>query len=67
MKLFRDLSEEEEAAFREWARQNYKPFTPINGTWHPAVQDECVKINANASTQIFTSQSNQQQKGKQSE
>jgi hypothetical protein len=49
MKLFRDLSEEEEAAFREWARQNYEPFQPISGLWHPAVQDECVKINATTS------------------
>ena len=67
MTLFRSLTESEEREFRQWARDNYKKFHPIEGIWHPVVQDECVKINANASTQIFTSQSNQQQKGKQSE
>lgn len=46
MKLFRDLNENEQAAFRKWARENYTPFEPINGVWHPVVQDECAKINA---------------------
>lgn len=46
MKLFKDLSPEEEAVFRKWARENYKPFSEISGIWHPAVQDECVKMNA---------------------
>ena len=43
--MFRKLSAEEERAFRQWARNNYKPFTDIKGIWHPVVQDECVKIN----------------------
>lgn len=43
MKLFRDLSEQEE--FRRWARKNYVAFTPIPGIWHPVVQDECRRIN----------------------
>jgi hypothetical protein len=48
MKLFRELSKDEEESFREWARVNYEPFTPINGVWHPVVQDECQKINSTA-------------------
>jgi hypothetical protein len=43
--LFRQLSAEDEQAFRQWARDNYKPFEEIDGIWHPVVQDECVKIN----------------------
>ena len=45
MKLFRDLTEDEEKDFRQWARDNYKPYTDIRGVWHPVVQDECRKIN----------------------
>lgn len=44
MNMFRELSPEEEKQFRQWARDNYKPFTEIKGIWHPVVQDECVKI-----------------------
>lgn len=43
--FFRDLGEEEQAKFRAWARENYKPFSDIKGIWHPVVQDECRKIN----------------------
>jgi len=46
MRLFRELGVEEEKKFRQWARDNYKPLTEIKGVWHPVVQDECVKINA---------------------
>lgn len=46
MKLYKELSEQEKEEFRKWARENYKPFTPIEGTWHPVVQEECTKINA---------------------
>lgn len=45
MPIFRDLSPEEEKEFREWARVEYKPLSPISGVYHPVVQDECVKIN----------------------
>ena len=52
MKLFRDdLSEKEVEKFKNWARDNYKPFDPINGVWHPIVQNECTKINTE--TEIF--------------
>ena len=43
--MFRKLRAEEEKSFREWARSNYIPFSPIEGIWHPVVQEECVKIN----------------------
>lgn len=45
--LFRNLCTEEEESFRAWARKNYKKYEPINGTWHPVIQDECKKINEN--------------------
>jgi hypothetical protein len=45
MKLFRELSEQEEQSFRQWARDNYQAFEPIQGVWHPVIQDECRKIN----------------------
>lgn len=48
MQLFRDLSPDEELAFRQWARANYQPFAPIQGVWHPVVQDECRLINQHA-------------------
>jgi hypothetical protein len=48
MKLFRELTAEEEAEFRKWARDNYKPFQQINGVWHHVVQDECVRMNIEA-------------------
>ena len=48
MKLFRTLSEMDEADFRRWARTHYRAYEPILGTWHPVVQRECVKINEEA-------------------
>ena len=45
MRLFRDLTLEEEQQFRAWARANYKAFEPIDGTWHPVIQHECAEIN----------------------
>lgn len=46
--LFRTLSPEEEKTFRQYARDHYEIFSPINGVWHPAVQDECRKMNEEA-------------------
>jgi hypothetical protein len=46
--LFRDLDRREEQEFRDWARENYTPFEPISGIWHPVVQDECRQINTEA-------------------
>jgi len=45
MTLFRPLNRKEEHQFRKWAREHYTPLTPINGVWHPVVQDECRKMN----------------------
>jgi hypothetical protein len=44
--LFMSLTPEQEARFRKWARENYQIYEPIQGVWHPAVQDECVRMNA---------------------
>lgn len=48
MNLFRKLTPEEEEQFRQWARENYRPFDPIKGIWHPIVQDECRRMNQEA-------------------
>jgi len=48
MNLFRELEEQEEQTFRQWARENYEPYSEIKGVWHWTVQDECVKINKEA-------------------
>ena len=44
--MFKNLSPDEEKEFRKWARENYCPLDPIQGVWHPVVQDECAKINS---------------------
>lgn len=43
--LFREISPAEETAFRQWARENYAKGDPINPLWHPAVREECARIN----------------------
>lgn len=43
--LFRKLTEKEIREFQLWARENYKPFSKIDGIWHIEVQRECVKMN----------------------
>jgi hypothetical protein len=43
--MFRTLSPEETADFRQWARDNYTPGSPVNPVWHPVVQDECERMN----------------------
>lgn len=52
MKLYRDLDEQETATFRAWARTNYQPHSEIKGIWHPVVQDECVRINREATVDL---------------
>lgn len=44
--MWKQLTAVEEQDFRQWARDNYKLADPISGVWHPVVQDECAKINA---------------------
>lgn len=46
MNLFKTLDEKEAQEYRQWARDNYKVFSEIKGIWHPEVQAECVKMNA---------------------
>tara|TARA_R100000654_G_C2638855_1_gene121340 strand:+ start:406 stop:639 length:234 start_codon:yes stop_codon:yes gene_type:complete len=43
-RFFKELSEEEEATYREWARDNYDIGDPIPAGWHPAVIDECMAM-----------------------
>jgi hypothetical protein len=45
MKMWTDLTEEQEISYRKWARENYTPLMLIYGTWHYVCQDECVKMN----------------------
>ena len=35
--FFRSLTPAEEANFRSWVRDNYKPGAEIRGSWHPVV------------------------------
>lgn len=42
---FRQLDDNEQKEFRQWARDNYQPGTLVSGLWHPIVQNECHKMN----------------------
>ena len=52
MSIQKALTMAERVEYRRWARVNYYPFSPIDGTWHPVVQAECVKINEEAHLQL---------------
>lgn len=52
MRLFEHLSDDEKKEYQKWARDNYKPFTPIQGIWHPVVQQECASINLEKSENL---------------
>ena len=39
------LNKEQIAEFKKWARDNYLYMTPINSTWHPVCQKECLLMN----------------------
>ena len=43
--MWKDLNGKEYQCFQEYARKNYKPLSPINGTWHPVTQLEAIRIN----------------------
>lgn len=46
-RVFRQLIERmEQDEYRIWAHSHYKPYDPIDPSWHPVVQEECAKINA---------------------
>ena len=54
MQLFRDITDPAEIQeFKQWANDNYEPHTPINGTWHPIIQAECVRINNEAQPSAY--------------
>ena len=44
--MFRELTEQEQKEFKEWARKNYAPHSKIDELWHPVIKHECLKINA---------------------
>jgi len=46
--MFRTLSPEDEAGFRQWARDNHTPYTAPNPVWHPVVRDEWRKLDEQA-------------------
>ena len=52
MQMFKRLSDSEVQEFIQWARENYVPFSPINGTWHPVIQAECAAINAKTEMEV---------------
>lgn len=52
MNLFRELSEQEQETFRQWARANYAPWSEISGLWHPVIQQECIRINREAELKL---------------
>ena len=39
--LYRSLTAEEVADFRNWARTNYSTNVPVSTAWHPIVVEEC--------------------------
>jgi hypothetical protein len=44
--MFRELSPEEEAELRQWARDHHHPGEEIReGIWHPIVVAECMRID----------------------
>ena len=53
-KLYRDLSEEETADFKAYARENYQAGSLINDVWHPVIKEECELINREFDEEIPT-------------
>ena len=62
MKLFRNISAAEEADFKKWARENYAPYGPIEGTWHPIIQSECTAMNIEANLEFHTAEPREEAK-----
>lgn len=56
MNLFRTLRPKEIEDFRNWARENYKPFDEIKSIWHPVTQLECAIINLKESVKIYNNE-----------
>jgi len=45
MRMWKRLTEEEEAPYRKWAQDNFKPGSVINPLWHPVTRHECEAMN----------------------
>ena len=39
--LHRDLDDNEEQEFRQWARDNFNVLDKIECSWHPIIKQEC--------------------------
>ena len=46
--FFRELTPAQTEEFKQWARDNYEPGSPISAIWHPVVRAECARINEEA-------------------
>ena len=42
--FFQDLTKNDVADYRQWARENYQPEMEIVSIWHPVVIEECLEI-----------------------
>ena len=51
--MFKNMTEEEESDFQQWARDNYVPFTEIKNFWHPVVRLECARMDVEAWKQHY--------------
>ena len=52
--FFRKLSVGEKRKWRKSAREQYEPFSPIDGMWHPVYQAECVAMNDESATYVYS-------------
>ena len=55
---FRELNDKEMADFQRWARENYEIGAEISELWHPAVRDECERMNARQSVRVWDEEEN---------
>lgn len=50
--FFQKLNPKEEQKFRQQARKDYKPGTPVTVTWHPAYRAECELMNLEQNREV---------------
>ena len=48
MRMWKRVALDEEAPYRQWARDNFTPGHVINVLWHPVVRHECESMNLEA-------------------
>ena len=58
--MFRKLNHSEIQEFIDWANENYEPFSPINGCWHPVIVAQCKTINLIASKGVIVTTGGEQ-------